>query len=350
MNNVIEKISSLQLYLNKQSFAKESAYLNNILIKLANEVYTVRYGDTLSEIAKDYGVTISELKAVNDGLTSYIFPGDKISIPSSGSSARTVHTAVHGESLWLIAEKYGIDFEALKGANPSLVDRLDPGDEVNIPLPSETTEGSLEGRPNTIDSGVIRTAGGKTFSDEAMNSLLWWEGDMKSKGDVPHGGRIHGTGYHEGTDHTVGYGHKLTNSEKRAAGLSSGGGKSGPLSDAPFATVYGVQITYHPLWSGVSKDESIQIMRGDLERFEAKANRFELTQYEFDALVHFIYNRGSVPSEVSEKLSNGDYELIHESSGEHHFARYRRAGNKRSEGLVNRRRDEVAMWDGEYPH
>ena len=165
---------------------------------------------------------------------------------------------------------------------------------------------------------------------------------------MPHRGRIHGTGYRGGTDHTVGWGHKLTSSEKRAAGLASGGGKSGPLSDAPFATIYGVKVTYHPDWSGVTKREADQMMRGDLERFEADAGRFELTQNEFDALVHFIYNRGSTPSEVAEKLRSGDYRLIHES-GEHHFARYRRSGSRRSQGLANRRVDEVAMWQGEYP-
>jgi len=297
MKHVVEKILSLQSHLKSQSFVKEAAYLDGILIKIANKVHTVK----------------------------------------------------DGESLWLIAKKYDINFNDLKAANPELGGNLQPGDKVNIPR--ETAgEGSLEGSRNTIDSGMIRVSGGKAFSDEAMNSLLWWEGSAANKGEVPYGGRIHGTGYHGGTDHTVGYGHKLTNSEKRAAGLSSGGGKSEVLDNAPFATIYGVQVTYHPKWRGVSKDEAIQIMRGDLKRFEARANRFKLTQYEFDALVHFIYNRGSVPSEVSEKLLSGDYELIHKPSGEHHFARYRRAGSRRSEGLVNRRRDEVSMWNGEYPH
>lgn len=333
----------------KQSFVKEAAYLDGILIKIANRVHTVKSGESLWLIAEKYEVDFEELKAANPELGDNLQPGNKVNIPSSGGPADTIHTVKRGESLWLIAEKYDISFDALKAANPELGDSLHPGDKVNIPR--ETAgEGSLEGSRDIIDSGVIRATGGKTFSDEAMNSLLWWEGDPANKGEVPYRGRIHGTGYHGGTDHTVGYGHKLTNSEKRAAGLSSGGGRSGSLKDAPFATIHGVQVTYHPEWRGVSKDEAIQIMRGDLVRFEARANRFELTQYEFDALVHFIYNRGSVPSEVSEKLLSGDYELIHESSGEHHFARYRRAGNRRSEGLVNRRRDEVSMWNGEYPH
>ncbi|HVI58228.1 MAG TPA: LysM peptidoglycan-binding domain-containing protein [Luteimonas sp.] len=52
--------------------------------------YTIQRGDTLSAIARQHGVTVSELLAANPQVrnANLIYPGDKLDIPSSGGGGR----------------------------------------------------------------------------------------------------------------------------------------------------------------------------------------------------------------------------------------------------------------------
>ena len=111
MKHIIGKILSLQSHLKKQNFVKEAAYLNNILIKLANEVHTVRSGENLTLIARKYFPDLSDedgvlrLLSSNPGLTPNIHPGDEIVIASSEN--KVIYTVRRGDTLSEIAEDYG---------------------------------------------------------------------------------------------------------------------------------------------------------------------------------------------------------------------------------------------------
>lgn len=69
-------------------------------------VYTVKRGDTLSQIAAKYGTTYQKLAAYN-GISNpnLIHVGQKIKIPGSAAELRT-HKVVRGDTLWGIAQKY----------------------------------------------------------------------------------------------------------------------------------------------------------------------------------------------------------------------------------------------------
>lgn len=49
------------------------------------------------------------------------------------------YTVVKGDTLWLIAKKFGVTLEELIKANPQIKDpnKIYPGNKVNIPLPSK---------------------------------------------------------------------------------------------------------------------------------------------------------------------------------------------------------------------
>lgn len=84
--------------------------------------YTVKRGDTLSEIARANGVSVSELvKANNLSNPNLILVGQKLAIPGS----EKVHTVASGDTLGAIARKYGVSVAALvasnKISNPNMI-------------------------------------------------------------------------------------------------------------------------------------------------------------------------------------------------------------------------------------
>lgn len=75
--------------------------------------YTVESGDTLSGIAEQYGVTVQQLcswNGIND--PNLIYPGEIIKIYTSGSYS-TTYTVKAGDTLSVIAERFGVTVNEL---------------------------------------------------------------------------------------------------------------------------------------------------------------------------------------------------------------------------------------------
>ncbi len=98
--------------------------------------YTVRTGDSLYSIARDFNTTVDAIKAAN-GLTSYaISIGQVLRIPggsgSSTSGGRT-YTVRTGDSLYTIARAFNTSVEAIKNANGLTSDAISIGQVLRIP-------------------------------------------------------------------------------------------------------------------------------------------------------------------------------------------------------------------------
>ena len=115
-------------------------------------VYTVRAGDTLSEIADMYGVSINTILWAN-GLKSArdVHPGDTLIIlPVSGIE----HTVAQGDTLKSLAKKFGGDpdeiasFNNLDSSSPLAVGStiIIPGGELAAPTPTASTVRGVRGR------------------------------------------------------------------------------------------------------------------------------------------------------------------------------------------------------------
>ncbi len=105
------------------------------------ETYTVKSGDTLEKIARDFNTTAAVIRELNGFMvrSPKIFPGDSIKVPAIRAvrvvSARPQHHAVRsGDSLDKIARQYGTTVTQLRQLNnyKSKNPLLHPGDKVRI--------------------------------------------------------------------------------------------------------------------------------------------------------------------------------------------------------------------------
>ncbi|MGM9812343.1 MAG: LysM peptidoglycan-binding domain-containing protein [Muribaculaceae bacterium] len=108
--------------------------------------YTVRKGDNLGKIAAKHGITVDQLKELNNLTDNNIMVGQSIVVPGDGEQAATkpakaerekprtvTHTVRSGETLGAIAEKYGTTVSAIKRASGIKSDRISIGQKLTIP-------------------------------------------------------------------------------------------------------------------------------------------------------------------------------------------------------------------------
>jgi LysM repeat protein len=129
--------------------------------------HTVVSGDGLANIATAANTTLDQVRFVNPQITNprLINVGDVIAIPDSACVAPTnpplaepittcsngtesTTKVVAGDNLIIIAkEKLGITLSALIAANPQITnpDKINVGDVINVPLCSNSTNGTTKG-------------------------------------------------------------------------------------------------------------------------------------------------------------------------------------------------------------
>ncbi len=106
-----------------------------------SRVIRAKPGDTLAKLARAHKVPLGELLRLNPGARTALHPGDDVRFPGDahGPPARTAKEAVHrvqkGESLALIARKYGVDPKDLKNWNRLKSDRLQAGQRLRLTAP-----------------------------------------------------------------------------------------------------------------------------------------------------------------------------------------------------------------------
>lgn len=114
--------------------------------------YTIQNGDTISTIARRFGLTVNTILWANN-LTAFslIRPGDRLAIlPYSG----VLHTVKKGDTLAKIAQKYDIELEKILSCN-TLGNSLSVGQKIVIPGAKKITETVAVRRPtNTNYTGI----------------------------------------------------------------------------------------------------------------------------------------------------------------------------------------------------
>jgi uncharacterized YkwD family protein/spore coat assembly protein SafA len=103
-------------------------------LALADSTYTVKSGDTLSKIATNNGLTVSQLMSANPSIksASLIYVGQKITIPSTKMVSYTVQK---GDTMYAIAKRFEISYSELLKANPNITNpaMIYVGQKITIP-------------------------------------------------------------------------------------------------------------------------------------------------------------------------------------------------------------------------
>ncbi len=122
LNNLTSDVLSIGQILN----------VSNSITPTPSNTYTVKSGDSLYSIAKQYGITVDALKSANGKTSNLLSIGEVLIIPTTNSNSIT-YTVKSGDSLWKIATNYGISVNALKQANNLTSDLLSIGQVLIIP-------------------------------------------------------------------------------------------------------------------------------------------------------------------------------------------------------------------------
>lgn len=117
------------------------------------KTHKVKRKETLFSIAQTYGVEIEDIKKANTSLYSEnLRKGDKIQIPryktivNKVSLSNTIkkYKVQPKEGKWRVAYKFGITVPELEALNPKMNAVLQPGDELNVPNISNNEEKTVE--------------------------------------------------------------------------------------------------------------------------------------------------------------------------------------------------------------
>ncbi|MFB0989056.1 MAG: N-acetylmuramoyl-L-alanine amidase [Gammaproteobacteria bacterium] len=102
-------------------------------IVLMPGIYMVKRGDSLSVIAQRYNVSLAELKSANKISSNTIHVGQELTIPEVGAGEQEEHTIRRGETLSEIAQRYQVSLGSLRQVNNITNDRIMVGQILKIP-------------------------------------------------------------------------------------------------------------------------------------------------------------------------------------------------------------------------
>ena len=140
-NTTVEKLKSANnLKTNTLSVGQKLVIPSISVSPEVSDTYIVQKGDSLWSIANKFNMTVSELKNLNNLTNNLLSIGQVLKIKDSSSNGETTYTVQKGDSLWVIANKYGITTEELKSYNNLTSNLLSIGQVLKIPQGKTSTE------------------------------------------------------------------------------------------------------------------------------------------------------------------------------------------------------------------
>ncbi len=134
------------------------------------EIYIVQSGDTLYGIANKFNLTVDELKKLNNLVSNTLSIGQKL-IVSMPEGKTTTYVVNKGDTLYGIANKFGVSVDSIKSLNNLTSNTLSIGQTLKIP--SSTTNDKLTYTVKKGDSlySIARTYNTTVDEIKRLNNL-----------------------------------------------------------------------------------------------------------------------------------------------------------------------------------
>lgn len=100
-----------------------------------NNTYVVQNGDSLYSISRMYGISVDDIKNANNLTSNILTIGQVLTIPTDEVSSNTsnLYVVQKGDSLWSIANRFGVSINQIRMMNNLNSDILNIGQTLIIP-------------------------------------------------------------------------------------------------------------------------------------------------------------------------------------------------------------------------
>lgn len=136
----------------------------------SEEYYIVKAGDSLYKIANMYHMTVNELKSLNNLSSNLLSIGQRLKVITNTELPANTYVVKSGDSLYSIAKKYGISVDALKSANNKTTNLLSIGEVLIIPTSNEVIKTYTVKAGDTL-YGIARTYNTTVEAIKSLNGL-----------------------------------------------------------------------------------------------------------------------------------------------------------------------------------
>lgn len=103
-------------------------------------LYVVKKGDSLWSIAKKYGISVDELKDLNNLSGNMLSIGQTLKISGEPTTNNDIYIVKKGDSLYSIASRYGLSVDDLKNYNNLVGNNLSVGQQLFIPTGQDASD------------------------------------------------------------------------------------------------------------------------------------------------------------------------------------------------------------------
>ncbi len=122
-------------------------------------IHTVQRGETLSQIARQYGVTVAQLMRVNHlRNANRIYTGQRLVIrPGTSAPGSNIYVVRRGDTLLKIAAKKGVSVAAIQQANGLRGSIIFVGQRLKIPTKNDNNQGGSKTITHVVRRGETLT-------------------------------------------------------------------------------------------------------------------------------------------------------------------------------------------------